>query len=39
MRGKQSSDDLEYDPEIERTARANQKVVWLSKSVPPSARE
>jgi hypothetical protein len=39
MRGRRSSDDLEYDPEIERTARANQKVVRLSKSVPPSARE
>jgi hypothetical protein len=39
MRGRRSSDDLEYDPEIERTARANWKVFWLSKSVPPSARE
>jgi len=38
MRGRTSSDDLRYDPEIERTARANRKVVRLSKSVPPSAR-
>ena len=38
MRGRQNSDDLQYDPEIERTARANRKAVWLSKSVPPSAR-
>jgi hypothetical protein len=41
MRGKQSSDDLEYDPEIERTARALRKAVRLqrlSQSVPPSAR-
>jgi len=27
MQGKHSSDDLQYDPEIERTARANRKVV------------
>jgi hypothetical protein len=42
MRGKQSADDLEYDPEIERTARALQKAVRLqrlSQSVTPSARE
>jgi len=39
MRGRRSSDSLQYDPEIERTARANRKVVRLSKSVPPSARE
>jgi hypothetical protein len=41
MRGKQSSDDLEYDPEIERTARALWKVVQLqrlSQSIPSSAR-
>jgi len=38
MRGRQSSGDLHYDPEIERTARANRKAVRLSKSVPPSAR-
>ena len=39
MRGRRSSDDLQYDPEIERTARANQKAIRLSKSVPSSARE
>ena len=42
MRGKQSSDDLEYDPEIERTARALRKVVRsqrLAQSVPPGVRE
>jgi len=39
MRGRRSKDVLQFDPEIERTARANQKVVWLSKSVPRSARE
>ena len=39
MRGRRSSDDLQYDPEIERTARANLKAVQLSKSVPPSVRE
>ena len=39
MRGRQSSDDLQYDPEIERTARANRKAARWSKSVPPSARE
>jgi hypothetical protein len=42
MRGKQSSYDLEYDPEIERTARALWKAVRLqrlSQFVQPSARE
>ena len=39
MRGRRSQDDLQFDPEIERTARANQKVVRLSRSVPPSVRE
>ena len=39
MRGRRSSDDLQYDPEIERTARGNRKAVRLSKSVPPCARE
>jgi hypothetical protein len=42
MRGKQSSDDLEYDPEIERTASALRKAVRLQRlfqSVPPRARE
>jgi len=39
MRGRTSKDNLQFDPEIERTARVNWKVVWLSKSVPPSARE
>jgi hypothetical protein len=41
MRGKQSSDDLEYNPKIERTARALRKPIRLqrlSQSVPPSAR-
>jgi hypothetical protein len=41
MQGKRSSDDLKYDPEIERTARANRRAVQLlrlSQSVPPSAR-
>jgi len=38
MPGRQNSEDLHYDPEIERTARANRKAVRLSKSVPPSAR-
>jgi len=39
MRGRQSKDDLQFDPEIERTARANQRAVRLSKSVPPEQRE
>jgi len=39
MRGRTSKDDLKFNPEIERTARANRKAVRLSKSVPPSARE
>ena len=39
MRGRRSSDDLQYDPKIERTARANEKVVRLSKSVSPSTCE
>jgi len=39
MRGRTSKDDLQFDPEIERTTRANRKDVRLSKSVPPSARE
>ena len=39
MRGRRSYDDLQYDPKIERTARVNRKTVWLSKSVPPGARE
>jgi len=39
MRGRRSSDDLQYDPEIERTTRANRKIVRLSKSVPPSVQE
>jgi hypothetical protein len=42
MRGKQNADDLEYDPEIERTARALRKAVLLqrlSQSVPPGVRE
>jgi hypothetical protein len=38
MRGRRSQDDLQFDPEIERTARANRKLVRLSKSVPPGAR-
>ncbi|KEH32973.1 athila retroelement ORF1 protein, putative [Medicago truncatula] len=38
MRGRGHSVDLHYDPEIERTPRANWKAVRLSKSVPPSAR-
>jgi len=38
MRGRGQSIDLQYDPEIERTARVNRKVVWLLKSVPPSPR-
>jgi hypothetical protein len=42
MRGNHSVDDLEYDPEIERTARALRKAVclqMLSQSVPPGVRE
>jgi hypothetical protein len=42
MRGKQSADDLEYDPKIERTARALRKAVRLqrlSHSIPPGVRE
>jgi len=39
MRGRRSKDDLQFDPQIETTARANRKVVRLSKSVPLSARE
>jgi len=35
MRGRQSKEDLKFDPEIERTTRANWKAVRLSKSVPP----
>jgi len=38
MRGRRSQDDLQFDPEIEWTARANRKLVRLSMSVPPSAR-
>ena len=38
MRGRQDADNLQYDPEIERTARGNRKAARLSKSVPPSAR-
>jgi len=38
MRGRECSVDLQFNPEIERTARANRKVVRLSKSVPPSAQ-
>jgi len=30
MRGGQSKDDLQFDPEIERTARANRKVFRLT---------
>ena len=39
MRGRQSKDDLQFDPEIERTARANRRAFRLSKSVPPEQRE
>jgi len=39
MRGRTSKDDLQFNPEIERTAKANQNVVRLSKSVPLSTRE
>jgi len=39
MRGGRSKDDLQFDPEIERTARSKRKAVRLSKLVPPSARE
>ncbi len=39
MRGRQRKDDLQFDPEIERTARGNQKAFRLSKSVPPEQRE
>jgi len=39
MRGRQSKDDLQFDPEIEKTARANRKAVRLSKLVPPEQRE
>ena len=39
MQGRQSKDDLQFDLENERTARANRKAVRLSKSVPPEQRE
>jgi len=39
MRGIQSKDDLKFNPEIERTARANRRAFRLSKSVPPEQRE
>jgi hypothetical protein len=42
MQGKVSSDDLEFNPEIERTARALRKAVRLQRlahSVPPGVRE
>jgi len=39
MRGRQSNDDLQFDPEIERTARANRRAFRLSKSVPLEQRE
>jgi len=39
MRGRQSKNDLQFDPEIERTARANQRAFRLSKSVPLERRE
>jgi len=35
MRGRRSKDDLQFDPKIERTARANRRTFLLSKSVPP----
>jgi len=38
IRGRGRFVDLLFDPEIERTGRANRKVVRLSKSVPPSPR-
>jgi len=38
MRGRRSQDDLQFDLEIERTARVNRKDVRLSKSFPPSAQ-
>ena len=37
--GRQSKDDLHFDLEIKRTARANRRAVRLSKSVPPEQRE
>ena len=39
MRARWSKDDLQFDPEIERTVKANRKAVWLSKSVPLEQRE
>jgi len=38
MRGRQSKDDLQFDPEIERTARVNRKAVQLSKLIAPEQR-
>jgi len=38
MRGRGRSVDLLFDPDIERTARANQKVIRLSNYVPPGPR-
>jgi hypothetical protein len=38
MRGRGRSVDLLFDPEIEKTAKANRKVIRLSKFVPSSPR-
>ena len=38
MRGRGRLVDLLFDLEIERTARANQKAIRLSQSIPPSPR-
>ena len=38
MRGKTRSEDLQHDPEIEKTARANRKVVWLARLAEGTSR-
>jgi hypothetical protein len=38
MRGIVQAGDLLHDPEIEKTARVNQKAVWLARSAEPSSR-
>jgi len=38
MQGRRGSGELLFDPEIEKTAKANRKAVRLSRSVPPTPR-
>jgi len=38
MRGRRGSGELLFDPEIEKTVKANWKAVWLSRSDSPTPR-